>query len=41
MADGIFLFFSHPEQIAEKIKSFSHGEFNKNQFTDIKKLKKK
>ena len=36
-----FSFLQSPEQIAEKIKSFSHGEFNKNQFTDIQKIKEK
>ena len=38
MADGIFLV---TRKIAEKNKSFSHQEFNKKEFTDIKKIKEK
>ena len=36
-----FSFLQSPEQIAEKIKSFSHGEFNKINLQIFKKLKKK
>ena len=34
-----FSFLQTPEQILEKIKSFSHGEFNKD--IDIKKIEEK
>ena len=33
-----FSFLQKPSSIAEKIKSFSHGEFNQNQFADEKKI---
>jgi beta-1,4-mannosyl-glycoprotein beta-1,4-N-acetylglucosaminyltransferase len=33
-----FSFLQKPSDIAKKIKSFSHGEFNQNQFVDEKKI---
>ena len=35
---GIFSFLQNPENIALKIKSFSHGEFNIKELTDKKKI---
>jgi len=36
-----FSFLQKPAEIAKKIKSFSHGEFNKNEIIDTKKIEKK
>ena len=36
-----FSFLQKPSDIAKKIKSFSHGEFNKNEITDQKKIEEK
>ncbi len=36
-----FSFLHTPTNISEKIKSFSHGEFNTKEITDIKKISKK
>ena len=36
-----FSFLQTPEQISKKIKSYSHGEFNINKFTDIKGIEQK
>ena len=36
-----FSFLLKPTDIAKKIKSFSHGEFNKNELTDEKNIKEK
>ena len=36
-----FSFLQKPADIAKKIQSYSHGEFNKNNFTDEKKIQKK
>ena len=36
-----FSFLQKPSDIAKKIKSYSHGEFNQNQFVDEKKIEKK
>ena len=36
-----FSFLQKPSDIAKKIKSFSHGEFNKNEITDEIKIKEK
>ena len=40
MEDGIFSFLQTPENIIEKIKSFSHGEFDNNNL-DIQKIEEK
>ena len=40
MVDGIFLTYNSPEQILNKIKSFSHGEFN-NEKINVKDIEKK
>ena len=36
-----FAYLQNPEKILNKIKSFSHGEFSKGDFTDLEKIKKK
>jgi len=36
-----FSFLQKPSDIAQKIKSYSHGEFNQNDFVDEKKIKEK
>jgi beta-1,4-mannosyl-glycoprotein beta-1,4-N-acetylglucosaminyltransferase len=36
-----FSFLQNPSNIAQKIKSYSHGEFNQNQFVDLKKIEQK
>ena len=36
-----FSFLQKPSDIAKKIKSYSHGEFNKNEITDQKKIEEK
>ena len=36
-----FSFLQKPSEIAKKIKSYSHGEFNKEQITDEKKIEEK
>ena len=36
-----FSFLQKPSDIAKKIKSYSHGEFNKNEITDEKKIEEK
>ena len=36
-----FAYLHNPENIANKIKSFAHGEFNKNDFVDENKIKEK
>ncbi len=36
-----FAYLHNPENIANKIKSFAHGEFNKNDFIDENKIKEK
>jgi len=36
-----FSFLQKPSDIAKKIKSYSHGEFNQNEFVDEKKIKEK
>ena len=36
-----FSFLQKPSEIAKKIKSYSHGEFNKKQITDEKKIEEK
>ena len=36
-----FSFLQKPSDIAKKIKSYSHGEFNKSEITDEKKIEKK
>ena len=36
-----FSFLQKPSDIAKKIKSFSHGEFNKKEIIDEKKIKDK
>ena len=36
-----FSFLSKPSDIAKKIKSYSHGEFNKKEITDEKKIEEK
>ena len=36
-----FSFLQKPSDIAKKIKSYSHGEFNKDEITDEKKIKEK
>ena len=36
-----FSFLQKPSEIAKKIKSFSHGEFNKNEIIDTRKIEKK
>ena len=33
-----FSYLMNKEQIAEKIQSFSHTEYNKNKFTDLKNI---
>ena len=33
-----FSFLKQPEDISKKIKSYSHSEFNKPEFTDVKKI---
>ncbi len=40
MEDGI-LVFKKPKDIAKKLKTYSHQEFNKNNFTNIKNIEKK
>ena len=36
-----FSFLQKPSDIAKKIRSYSHGEFNKNNITDEKEIEKK
>ena len=36
-----FSFLQKPSDIVLKIKSYSHGEFNQNQFVDLKKIEQK
>ena len=36
-----FSFLQKPSDIAKKIKSYSHGEFNQNHFVDLKKIEQK
>ena len=36
-----FSFLKSPENISKKIKSYAHIEYNKNEFSDIEKIKEK
>ena len=36
-----FFFLGNPEMISSKIKSYTHLEYDKNEFTDIEKIKKR
>ena len=36
-----FSFLGNPEMISSKIKSYTHLEYDKNEFTDIEKIKKR
>ena len=36
-----FSFLKQPERIAKKIKSYSHSEYNKPEFTDLKKIEER
>ena len=36
-----FAYLQSPENISKKIKSFAHGEFNKDEFVDVKKIENK
>ena len=36
-----FAYLQSPENISKKIKSFAHGEFNKDEFINIKKIEER
>ena len=36
-----FSFLKEPERISKKIKSYSHSEYNKPEFTDVNKIKER